>query len=158
MNSDIILIRPVRTGKSTIGKLLTERLGIPHVPLDGLRWEYYKEIGYDAELAQCIRETAGFVALVYYWKQFDVHAVERVLEDHRDCVFDFGAGHSIYDSQEQFARVQAAFAPYPNVVLIQPSPDHDKSIRILNQRTTDLIGAFGQGYNWHEHFVMHPSN
>jgi len=158
MPSDIILIGPVRTGKSTLSQLLAEKLGLPHVALDDLRWSYYKEIGYDEDIAQHIRQTGGFVALVFYWKLFDAYAVERVLADHRECVIDFGAGHSVYESQELFARVQQALAPYPNVVLVLPSPDAGESIRILNERTKDLVGSFGQGFNWNEYFVRHRSN
>jgi hypothetical protein len=123
-----------------------------------LRWNYYKEIGYDQELAQHIRQTGGFVALVFYWKLFDAYAVERVLSDYSDCVIDFGAGHSVYESRELFRRVKKALAPYPNIVLILPSPDAGESIRILNERTSDLTGAYGQGFNWNEYFVRHPSN
>jgi len=158
MPSDIILIGPVRTGKSTLGRLLADKLGLPHVALDDQRWNYYQEIGYDEILAQHIRQTGGFVALVFYWKLFDAYAVERVLADHHDCVIAFGAGHSVFESQELFARVQKALAPYPNVVLVLPSPDRQESIRILNERTRDLVGSFGQGFNWNEYFVRHRSN
>jgi hypothetical protein len=81
-----------------------------------------------------------------------------LLTDHRDCVIDFGAGASVYESRELFARVQNALVPYPNVVLILPSPDPQESIQILNERTRDLVGAFGQGFNWNEYFIRHPSN
>ncbi len=158
MPSDIILIGPVRTGKTTLGQLLAEKLGLRRVAPDELRWTYYKEVGYDEDLAQRIRQTGGFVALVFYWKLFDAYAVERVLADHRDCVIDFGAGHSVYESKELFARVQRALTPYPNVVLILPSPDAEESIQILNERTKDLVGSFGQGFNWNEYFVRHRSN
>jgi shikimate kinase len=158
MPKDIVLIGPARTGKTTLGLLLSESLGLPQVTLDDLRWKYYQEIGYDSNLAQHIRQTGGFVALVFYWKLFDAYAVERVLADHRDCVIDFGAGHSVYESQELFTRVKEALAPYPNIVLLLPSPDPDKSISILNNRTRDLTGSFGQGFNWNEYFVRHHSN
>ncbi len=158
MPSDIILIGPVRTGKSTIGKLLAERLGLPQIALDDLRWTYYKEIGYDENLAKEIRQKGGFLALVFYWKQFDAYAVERVLSEHRHCIIDFGAGASVYESAELFTRVQRALAPYPNIVLLLPSPDSEESIQILNERTRDLVGSFGQGFNWNEYFVRHHSN
>ena len=158
MTSAIILIGPVRTGKSTIGRLLSEKLEIDHFSLDDLRWNYYREIGYDNDLASYIRRTGGFVALVFYWKQFDVYAVERVLAEHPNSIIDFGAGHSVYESKELFARAKTALAPLPNVILILPSPDLDESIEILNERTKDLTGSYGQGFNWNEYFVRHPSN
>jgi hypothetical protein len=153
MPKDIILMGPVRVGKSTVGKLLSERLQLPQVSLDELRWQYYQEIGYDPDLAGKIRETGGFVALVFYWKLFDAYAIERVLTEHQDCVIDFGAGASMYESTEMFERVRRALDPYPNTILLLPSPDIDESIQILNERTSDLPGSFGQGFNWHEYFL-----
>lgn len=64
----------------------------------------------------------------------------------------------MYESAELFARVQRALAPYPNTVLLLPSPDLEESIHILNERTRDLVGSFGQGFNWNEYFVRHRSN
>ncbi len=158
MTGNIILIGPVRTGKSTLAHLLSEKLNLKRVSLDDIRWNYYREIGYTEALARQIRQTGGFVALVFYWKQFDAHAVERVLAEHPNCIIDFGAGHSVYDNHELLARVQNALAPHPNVILILPSPNADESIAILNERTRDLVGSFGQGFNWNEYFVHHPAN
>lgn len=50
--SDIILIGPISTGKSTLGKLLAHKLGIPQCSMDDVRLNYYKEINYDEELAK----------------------------------------------------------------------------------------------------------
>ena len=132
--AEIIMIGPSGTGKSTLAKLLAQKLALPQVSLDQARWTYYAEIGYDQEYARNLRETQGFPALVRYWEQFGAHAVERVLADHHDCVIDFGAGHSVYEDDAAFRRVQQALAPYPNLVLVLPSPDPDESIRILFER------------------------
>ena len=121
MKSEIVLLGPVRAGKSTIGRLIAERLGVSQVSLDDLRWVYYKEIGYDARLAKQIRAAGGFLALMLYWQLFDAYSVERVLAEHDHCVFDSGAGIGISESQEQFARVRQALAPYRNVVLLLPT-------------------------------------
>jgi len=129
---DIVLIGPVRAGKSTIGKLLAEALGLPQISLDDLRLDYYREIGYDEVFAKEIRAKEGFLALVMYRYLFAAYAEERLLADHHDCVIDFGAG--IYESRESFERVQHALAPYRNVILLLPSSDPDESLRILKER------------------------
>ena len=41
-STDIILIGPVRTGKSTVGKLLARELRQPQVSLDDERRRYYR--------------------------------------------------------------------------------------------------------------------
>ncbi len=117
-----------------------------------LRWDYYREIGYDEQTEREIRETQGIEAVLAYWKPFEAHAVERLLAEHHDCVFDFGAGHTVFEAEDLFARVQKALAPYPNVVLLLPSPDLDESVRVLLKRRPELP----QGVN--AHFIRHPSN
>src|SRR5262245_61488371 len=120
MNSEILLLGPVRTGKSTLGRLLAQHLGVPCISLDEIRWRYYQEIGYNTELAQTIRQRGGFLALVLYWQLFDAYSVERVLAEYPNCVIDCGAGVGVYESQEQFARVKRVLAAYRNIFLILP--------------------------------------
>ncbi len=44
---DIILMGSPAVGKTTTAQLLSEKLDKPIVSLDDLRFDYYKEIGYD---------------------------------------------------------------------------------------------------------------
>jgi shikimate kinase len=155
MNSEIILIGPMGVGKSTVGKLLSEKLNIPQVDVDELRAKYYKEIGYDEEIARSKHESEGIWGLYQYWKPFEAYAVERVLEEYQNCVIDFGAGHSVYENDELFERIQRALLPYPNVVLLMPSSDWSESISILNERSEFLRNMQP---NLNEHFIKHHSN
>ena len=145
--SDIVLIGPVRAGKSTLGQLLAQRLGLPQVSVDKLRRKYREEIGYDETLAKEFRARGGFLALYLYWNLFDAYTLERVLADHRKCVIDLGAG--IYESHEMFARVQRALQPYRNVILLLPSPDKAESLRILTDRDSDPPNDLNFDFNAH---------
>ena len=153
MKNEILLLGPVRSGKSTLGRLLAQQLGIPQVSLDKIRWQYYQEIGYDTEVARTIRRQGGFLALVLYWQLFDAYSVERVLAEHCHCVVDFGAGVGVYESQEQFARVQRVLAPYRNVFLILPSPDRVESLQILRER--DQNPPNDLNFDFNDHFLTH---
>jgi len=155
MSSEIILIGPIGAGKSTVGKLLSEKLQLPQVEMDELRAKYYKEIGYDEELANSKRETEGFWGLYQYWKPFEAYSVERLLSEHKNCVIDFGAGHSVYEDNVLFERVQNILLPYKYVILLLPSPDLDESINILNEREEFLREM---KLNINEHFIKHHSN
>ncbi len=162
-STPIVLIGPICAGKSTIGKVLAEKLGLPQVELDEIRWDYYKEIGYDVAKAKEIADSEGMIALLQYWKPYEAYAVEQVLATHSNCIIDFGAGHSVYEDDSLFARVQAALAPLPYVILILPSPDLEESTAILNARFEELlqreVGTVDSGLlKLNEQFVKHPSN
>jgi hypothetical protein len=155
MRPEIILIGPIGAGKTTVGALLAEALGLPQVSLDDVRFNYYRQIGYDEAAGEELERRHGFLALYRHWKPFEVYAVERALAEHAGCVFDFGAGHSVYEDPALFARAQAALAPFANVVLLLPSPDPDESVLLLRQRDGECADG---GVDFHEHFVKHHSN
>ncbi|WP_100903991.1 shikimate kinase [Nostoc flagelliforme] len=152
--SDIILIGPVRAGKSTIGRILAKKLQLPQISMDILRWNYYQARGWDKQQQQNIAENEGFAGVYRYWKQFEAYAVERLLQEHQNCVIDFGAGHSIYEDDADFHHVSELLADYANVVLLMPSPDPDESVMILNQRLTLTIN----GMEENRFFLTHQSN
>lgn len=141
MTTEIILIGPGCSGKSTLGWLLFEALGLPQVPLDTIKYDLFKEIGYDETYANELYKTKGFPELHKYWRPYDVHSVKRVLEN-RNCVIDFGAGCTVYDDAAQFEEVRRALEPFRNVILLQPCEDKKRSLEILHEREgfTDIDG------------------
>src|SRR5579859_4726669 len=148
----VILIGPMKVGKSTVARLLAARLGIPRHPLDKNRWTYYREIGFDEEHARSLVESGSLDAALNYCKPFEVHAVERHLADSQDCVVDFGAGYSVQDDPVLQERIRRALAPHPHVVLLLPCPDADQSIACLNDRVDENLRALN------EHYIRHPAN
>ncbi len=155
MAAAIILIGPMGAGKSTLGRLLADRLGRPYRALDAVGERYYREVGYDPALEQRRRAAAGVLAALRYRAPFNLHAVERCLAEHRDGVIDFGAGHSVYDDPALLARAGQILAPYDNVVLVLPSPDVAESVRILHARRPL---APDRGVDLHAYAVSHPAN
>lgn len=154
MATDVVLIGPIRSGKSTLANLLADRLRVTRVSLDQHRWRYYGELGYDQGRARSIQASEGFAGLYRYRKPFEAEAVRRVLLEHKGCVFDFGAAHGVQEDPELFGVVQSALKLYPNVVLVLPSEDLDESVRILNER---MGGLRSGGLDFVEHFVRHRS-
>ena len=153
---EILLIGPVNTGKSTLGWHVSQRLGLPRVAVDFVRWGYYEQIGYDYDHADALRGDA-FDPLLRNWKRFELYAVERILAEHADCVIDFGGRHSVYEDDALFERARRALAPFRNVVLILPSPNLDESVRILRERSRSGPPPPGQ-LDFVEHSVRHHSN
>lgn len=163
IRSTVVLIGPMSTGKSTLAKKLAKKLGVLRVELDEVRQRFYQEIGYNEKYASEIVGKEGMRGLIEYWKPYEAHAVERALQVYKDCVIDFGAGHSVYEDQTLFRRVDQALKPYQFVFLILPSPDLDRSVEIVNERFSQLLldevgKVDSELLDLNEHFVRHPSN
>jgi shikimate kinase len=154
---EIVLIGPPGAGKSTLGRVVSQRLGLPQVAVDTIRWDYYEEIGYDYDHAAALSGAHGFEGLYRYWKRFELYAVERILAEHAECVIDFGAGHSVYEDGALLERARRALAPFRHVVLLLPSPDPDESVRLLRVRT-GMPPVPPGSMDMIEHLVRHPSN
>ena len=152
---DVILIGPIGAGKSTLGRLVADALGLPQLSMDKVRFNYYREIGYDDSIAKQHYATDGFWGLYKYWKPFEAYAVERVLTEHTNCVIDFGAGHSVYEDEALLTRVKQVLAPHPNVILVLPSADLATSLRVLRNRRPSLADMEP---DINEHFITHASN
>ena len=162
-DTNIILIGPSGAGKTTLSQLLGESLEMPFFDLDAIRWDYYAEIGYDAEKAEKLRDEGGMEAIIAHWKPFEIYSVERMFQDYPSGhVVAFGAGQSVYDDPSFDERIRKALAPY-HVILLLPSPDVDESITLLNAniRTSepDLPDAFFDKIGeMNRYFIQHPSN
>jgi len=163
MHTPIVLIGPMAAGKSTIADLLSKKLDIPRFEVDEHRWTYYAAQGYDNLKGEEIYKTQGINGLIKHWKPYEAETVVRVLADQPNSTIDFGAGHSVYDDATLFAKVEAALAPLPNVILLLPSADLDESVRICNecfiaQLSGENIEPDADTLALNEHFVKHPSN
>lgn len=160
----IILIGPMSAGKSSIAQLLSEQLALPWIEVDEMRWDYFEETGYDHEKVKAMMDAGGGYAEMFaYWKPFEVHALERVLQDHDRGIFDFGAGYTVQEDEALFARVQNAFAPFEDLFLLLPSPDVGESLEVLDTRLTALLekelgSTFPEAFELNEHLIRHPSN
>jgi len=152
--NEIVLIGPVAVGKTTTAKLIAERLNLPIATLDDLRLGYYKEIGYRNEHREELYEKLGQKAVYQYWKLFDAHSVERILEDHENCVFDFGGGSTACEFEPEYERIEKALNPYKNVVMLVPCADKQQSLEFIYQRRN----INPKGWTLLKHFVFNDAN
>ncbi len=152
----VILIGPVNAGKSTIAVLLADHLRVSRASLDEVCWDYFQqEADYDEAVARQHFERGGQTRALEYVIQFYPGAVERIVAGYPKSVIELGAGHSVYDDANQLARVKGTLSPYPNVVLLLPSPDPDESLHILKARWSNPCPEIVE---MNEHFVRHRSN
>ena len=163
MQTPIVFIGPMCTGKSTLARLLAEELNLPRVELDEVRWDFYNEAGYEDRAARVAFDQGGTSAFLAYCKPFEVHAVERVLRSHPDSVIDFGAGHTVQDNPDHAARIARALAPLSNIFLPLPAPDPERCVQVLNARLRELlqreVGSVDKDVlELNATFVRHPAN
>lgn len=164
LEQSLVLIGPVNTGKTTLAELLGVALNVPSFDIDALRWDYFKEIGYDADHAKHLREKEGFHALVAYWKPFEIYAVERCLQDYpTGHIIAFGAGFSFFEDPAHLERAQKALAKASHVVLLLPSADIEESLDILDARLRESEPEAEEAFfemlrRFNRPFIEHPSN
>jgi hypothetical protein len=157
---EVVLIGPAGAGKTTVSELLAARLQLPCICLDEIAEKYYAEAGFGHEVQQRLMKEIGFAAMYRQLAPALAHATVRMLEDHDRGVMDLGAGHSHFADAALFERVRRALAPCPNVVLLLPNPDLDRSVQLLRQRSLAERGWDwnAEGYDYIEHWTKDACN
>lgn len=153
----IILIGPMATGKSNVANILANKIAIPRIPMDRVRWYYYLKDGFNIETEKAL---PSFRERMAYWKPFEVKAVHRIINEFAESIIDFGAGHSYYTDELQFIEVQEVLRPLPNVFLLLPSPDKERSLEICNKRLEEKNGCplDKTEIEANRDFIFHSSN
>lgn len=119
-DKSIIFIGPMCAGKSTISKLISEKIKMPLISLDSREQlaEYYNKIG----------SINGF-------KLQELALVGYVLSELKEpSIINFGAGHSIQENLIYRMELQKMMSKFKNVVLIEPSRNPEISEKILTER------------------------
>ena len=136
----VILIGPSGAGKSTVAQELSKIMHVPRFCLDrvanrnrdfGVMKHFESVDEYNACMINILVELAELIG-----------APEIV---------DFGAGHSVYDDSNKFNEVKNTLSKFKNVVLLLPSTDLEKSLKILENRSTG-------DYTPNRKFITSPCN
>jgi len=129
----IILVGPIGAGKTTIGKMIAEKLSLPLISLDE-EPHLAASLGYDIELYKQMWKHNGLHEAYSYRRSFYDRLVPVFLAAHGHGVLDFGGGHPIAPDREKQETIKKALEPYPHVFLLMPTPDVQASLKILKMR------------------------
>ena len=134
VNEPIILMGPMKVGKTTIGKLLAERINCSFTSLDRLERSYIQADGFDPESAVLIQSQQGDWAWYSYRRQFFAEAITRFLIEHTTGILELGGGHPILPDPEKQAKVAQLLSSRNYVVSFLPTPNLQESLLILKGR------------------------
>lgn len=124
----ILLIGPSGIGKTAIGKELSKRTGLEQLSLDrvanedrrnGIRGKFPNSDDYKLYLFNKV--------------------IENAKKNNSYGIVDFGAGHSVFESEEKFMQAKELLGDFQNIVLLQYSDDIDESLKVINARSTGDI-------------------
>jgi hypothetical protein len=113
----IILIGPPTVGKSTVAEELSNQLGIEYVKLDKLQEKFGYGDGKELEVLNYV-----------FSPDFEKYNTPSVL--------DFGGGHAYNEN------VYSLLDGYPNVILLMPSKDDNKSNELLRKGNYERWAGF----------------
>lgn len=130
----MVLIGPAGVGKSTLGRILAERVGRSFVDLDAVADPYYQEVDWSIGRLRARIAAVGRLAAEVEWEPARAHAVARVVADHPDAVIALGAGHTSYTRQDNLTSVRTVLRRCRHVVHVLPSPNRDTSLAVLRER------------------------
>ena len=159
-STNIIIIGPVGTGKSTQGQLIAKALNKRSLSLDSVANDYYEASGFGSLQFQEAKKEKGYLEAYRLWWPSLAYAAQQVVKDYNDCVIDFGAGHSHYEDEILFEGIRKALAHYQNVIFLLPARDLDRSVSILRQRSIEERKRdwIHDGYDFIEHWVKDDCN
>jgi shikimate kinase len=148
----IIFIGPIGAGKSTISKMVAEKLSLPCFSLDE-EPHLATSVGFDVWLYKQIHDQKGLLAAYEYRRSFYDRLVPLFLASHDHGVLDFGGGHPIAPDPKKQETIKKALAPYEHIFLLMPTPNPEESIQILRRRNQipddvpDFNALYFQGGN-----------
>lgn len=145
LDSSILLIGPMGTGKSTISKKLNELTCFPRVSLDDRE-----------QLSNFYQHRGDFKN----FKDFEFYLTSSVLTSISEpTIIDFGAGHSVYENPIMFYEMKKLIKKFKNVELILPSENVDESLKIVNERMSSRGGSGPHdAFDTNRHFIESPCN
>lgn len=135
MNSNIVLMGPIKVGKTSVAKEIAKRLDREFIDLDDQRERFYDETSYSGEKAEAQFMKHGIMGWYRYQKPYELYSVKRILEENQNAVIAFGGGQSVYEDKKRMGEFIRLMEPVTNSFLLMPYQDTKASLELLSKRT-----------------------
>jgi shikimate kinase len=165
MRNEIILIGPMLAGKTTTAHIISKYSKIPVVHVDQIKWFYFEKYGLSKAHSEELLKTNGLQSMIDFYKSYEALVIENILHDHTNCIFDFGAGFTVYEDLKLNNKINSILNEYKNIFLILPTSNENNNMRILNYRLKNrikndpfILDHFKQLYTMNKYFLKHENN
>jgi adenylate kinase family enzyme len=134
MRFDIIITGPYGIGKSTVARLVADRLGWQCCSLDDIDvyWGYLKEMDdFNSDIEDNIKKLDMHSP---EWQPYHAWVIESCLtrySPNQNCVYDLGGTYTVFSDKQIAKQVEQVLSLYPNRVLLLPAQDADESLKFL---------------------------
>ena len=147
MSDQVIILGPLNVGKSTLAKILAQKLDMPRCCLDDIQWAYLAETDFEHEKAKSLIRS-DLEEFRRYTNPYLVSVVQRAIHEHPSHIIDFGAGHTAFDESDHIELIKSILLPVTRVLLLMPSSDIDVCL-------SSLPGP-ADGMRMNPTFIEHP--
>lgn len=155
-----VLIGPLAAGKTTVGRILADRLSRAFVDIDDIAWTYTREVGWDLDRLLARDRAVGWADAEREWEVARAHALRRTVEDHPGAIIALGAAYTCYTDPTHARTASKALSQVGHVVHLRPSPDAARSVEVLRRRAARARGRdwIIEGHDFIAEWVAHPLN
>ena len=130
----VILIGPIGAGKTTIGRIVAEKLGVNFYSLDEEEKSYTLSHGYSDDYYETLRREQGLIAADKYRRSFFVEAIKSFLAAHDQGILELGGGHPIALNSTEQETIKKLLEPYKKVIFLMPTENIEEALDILKKR------------------------
>src|SRR5689334_9218332 len=121
-HSLVFVLGPPRVGKSTVGKLLAETLGIPFEEISLFNQEALAGSGFEQKVMEQTWASSGFEGLIRYIQSFQPYVLRAFLAKHTNGVVELDSSMMAAVDPRIRSDIAEILNPYPRILLL-PEPN-----------------------------------
>ena len=143
-------------GKSSVAKELSKATELEYIDVDEMRWDFFSaQPDYDMQIVDKLFDDLKILDAFCYMKPYEARLVLHILDKYPCGVFDFGAGYTVYESDDLLKTVKSAFSKYDYIFFLRYSDNNEESLAEL-YRHEDIPKEIY--YELNKSFINSPCN